>query len=246
MTPRLMTVSWSHFCEKARWALQRGGEPFEERAHLAIFHYLPNILARGGIQVPTLVTEQGVIGDSTEILQWISHHPGGAWLYPPGIAEEVLALEERCDEIIGPAARRIAYFYVNQDPSLPAAMDLSSVPRWERAILSTVLPAAAIYLRWRLAITEEAVQDDRLRIFALLDELAVQLADGRPYLCGQTFTAADLTLAALLSPVILPPQLPELPRIAALGAEYRGLVDAVRAHPVGSFALRLYREERGR
>ena len=30
------------------------------------------------------------------------------------------------------------------------------------------------------------------------------LADGRPFICGEKFTAADLTFASLAAPVILP------------------------------------------
>lgn len=36
-----------------------------------------------------------------------------------------------------------------------------------------------------------------------VDEL---LADGRPYICGRRFTAADMTFAALGGPMVSPPQ----------------------------------------
>jgi hypothetical protein len=36
-----------------------------------------------------------------------------------------------------------------------------------------------------------------------VDEL---LADGRPYICGRRFTAADVTFAALGGPMVAPPQ----------------------------------------
>ena len=32
------------------------------------------------------------------------------------------------------------------------------------------------------------------------------LADGRPYICGRRFTAADVTFAALGGPMVAPPQ----------------------------------------
>lgn len=244
MTPRLITISWSHFCEKARWALERSGIAFEERAHLAIFHYGAVLLSRGGISVPTLETDDGTIGDSTDILKWIAARPQGAWLYPAACAEDALAVEERCDEVLGVGARRIAYFHVIRDAALARAMDLSSVPRWQRALLPWVFPLAGLFLRLRLRVTEATVAADRTRVFALLDELAARLADGRRFLCGDAFTAADLTFAALLTPILLPPEVPQLPRYDAVKPAYREVVDAVRAHAAGQWALQLYSDER--
>ena len=37
MTPTLITISFSHYCEKARWALDRCGIEFRERANLPLF-----------------------------------------------------------------------------------------------------------------------------------------------------------------------------------------------------------------
>lgn len=42
------------------------------------------------------------------------------------------------------------------------------------------------------------------QVFAAVAE---RLSDGRPYLMGESFTAADLTFAALAYPVLHPPQL---------------------------------------
>jgi glutathione S-transferase len=63
-------------------------------------------------------------------------------------------------------------------------------------------------------------------------------------LCGDHFTAADLTFAALVSPVLC--TTPEegygavLPSLEALDAEGRELVEEMRNHPAGQFALRMY------
>jgi glutathione S-transferase len=37
-----------------------------------------------------------------------------------------------------------------------------------------------------------------------LSQVDEALADGRPFICGETFTAADLTFASLAAPVVLP------------------------------------------
>ena len=47
MPARLVTIPISHFCEKARWALQRAGVPYVERPHLQIIHVLAARRAAG-------------------------------------------------------------------------------------------------------------------------------------------------------------------------------------------------------
>jgi len=80
-----------------------------------------------------------------------------------------------------------------------------------------------------------------------LDAAAGRLAEG-PYLCGAHFTAADLTFAALLAPVLC--ITPEegfgavLPSLDDLDEEARALVEETRSHPAGQFALRMFAEER--
>lgn len=73
----------------------------------------------------------------------------------------------------------------------------------------------------------------------------MRLEDGRRYLCGDAFTAADLAFAALAAPVIVPPEYgTPLPAPDELPAEMAAGVRAFRAHPAGEFASRLFREER--
>jgi len=47
--------------------------------------------------------------------------------------------------------------------------------------------------------------EDETIVFAEFDHIASLLRDGRPYLCGERFSAADLTFAALSASIIVPP-----------------------------------------
>jgi glutathione S-transferase len=49
---RLLTIPISHYCEKARWALDRLGLPYVEERHLQVFHYLRSYPLSGGPNVP--------------------------------------------------------------------------------------------------------------------------------------------------------------------------------------------------
>ncbi|MFZ4739137.1 MAG: glutathione S-transferase, partial [Bradymonadia bacterium] len=71
------------------------------------------------------------------------------------------------------------------------------------------------------------------------------LADGRSYLVGDTFSAADLTFAALTSPMVMPPAYAApLPPESEAPEGFRALVEAWRARPAGKWVTRLYARHR--
>jgi glutathione S-transferase len=80
---------------------------------------------------------------------------------------------------------------------------------------------------------------------AMFDDIAWRLYDGRQFLIGDRFTAADLTFAALAAPMLLPSRYGStLPPPEAMPAAAGREVRRLRSHPAGRFADRLYREER--
>ena len=68
---RLVTIPISHYCEKARWALERAGIPYREERHVQGIHRIASRRAGGAGTVPVLVTPDGPLGESDEILAWI-------------------------------------------------------------------------------------------------------------------------------------------------------------------------------
>lgn len=87
----------------------------------------------------------------------------------------------------------------------------------------------------------EALQEVR-RCFDAVGEL---LADGRRYLTGDAFTAADLSFASLAAPAVGQPY-GSAPGLGGdTPAAMRAEIEELRAHPAGRFALRLWAEERG-
>ncbi|MGZ4272698.1 MAG: glutathione S-transferase C-terminal domain-containing protein, partial [Solirubrobacteraceae bacterium] len=84
-----------------------------------------------------------------------------------------------------------------------------------------------------------------LSVDRVFDAVADRLADGRPFLLGDRFTAADLAFAALAAPMLLPSLYGSpLPPPDAMPPEAARHVRRMRSHPAGRFADRLYREER--
>ena len=98
-----------------------------------------------------------------------------------------------------------------------------------------------------LEVTPEKAAESETVVRATFDDVAARLADGRRYLVGERFTAADLTFAALAGAVLMPPEYSvPLPQPDVLPAEMAAVVRELRAHPAGAHALAMFREERRR
>jgi glutathione S-transferase len=113
--------------------------------------------------------------------------------------------------------------------------------------MSALWPAAVQWGKRELGISATSPSRDETSVREAFDAITERLADGRRYLCGDRFTAADLTFAALSAAVLVPPEYGvALPQPEILPAETASAVREFRAHPAGAYALRLFRDERRR
>jgi glutathione S-transferase len=245
---RLVTIPISHYCEKARWALERTGMRYREEPHVQIIHRLAARRAGGGITVPVLVTPDGVIGDSAAILDWVDERTAPEHrLYPaqPGERSEVEAVCRRLDAELGPAGRRLMYVHMLAERELMLSFNNQGVPAWEDRALRWGWPLATRFARHALGIRSGVEVQDEAIVWRELDFVAGLLADGRPYLFGERFGAADLTFAALSAPLVVPTVYGvTLPQPEQMVPSTAALVRRAREHPAGRYALRLVDEQR--
>jgi glutathione S-transferase len=245
---RLVTIPISHYCEKARWALQRAGLNYREEPHVQGIHRIYARGAGGSSTVPVLVTPDGALGESEQILEWVDAQIAPEYRLfgvEPAERERILALSRRLDERLGPTGRRLIYVRMFDQPELMLKFNNQGVPGWENRFIRYGLPLARRFIARALAITPGIEREDESTVWAEFDWVAEMLSDGRPYLLGERFTAADLTFAALAAPIVLPAVYGvALPPLESLDAPTKALVISGREHPAGAFALRLTDERR--
>jgi glutathione S-transferase len=255
VTHRLITIRFSHYCEKARWALDRYGVGYDEEGHLPGFH-LPAVrqVARGEpdkasspYSTPVLITDESdVLSDSRAIVRWASDRFGGGELYP---TEAVDRWEQRFHDRLGIHSRQMAYAFLFQAPSMLAELGRRNVGGLEGRAFALATPLMVGRLRRRMNIGDDALERSVKVIDEELGVVDDALSDGRAFLVHDRFTAADLAFACAAAPALIIQ--PEegygavLPRLEELPAPLAQLVEKWRARPAGRYALKLFRAERG-
>ena len=182
---RLITIPISHYSEKARWALDRAGLHYREERHIQGIHRVAARHAGGGATVPVLVTADGAIGESHEILVWTDAQvTSERRLFPaePGARAEVDALCRRLDDRLGPPGRRLVYVHMFRQPKLVFAFNDQGVPAWEDGMLRAGWPLMKRFVARALGIVPGGEAHDEAAVFHELDHVAELLSDGRPYL----------------------------------------------------------------
>jgi glutathione S-transferase len=243
--PVLWQYSFSNYNEKARWALDFKGLRHRRRSVMpGGFRGL--WMSRGDRTLPALDLDGERIIDSTAIIAALEARKPDPALYPADQQERrrALELEEYFDEHAGHDMRRVGFWELRQN--LDYGLDFMTTDqsplraRMARVRLRVAFPVVWSYMNRRYDFTEAAVERSRETLAAALDRIESERAGG-DYLVGESFTVADLTAAALLYPLVWPPEFPyELP-----DPPRWGFLEPMRGHPALGWISDMWRQHRG-
>jgi glutathione S-transferase len=256
---QLITIPFSHYNEKARWALQRFGVPFRERAYMPVLHFAPVMIAtrfgRHGkadrvstrFSTPVFVSDEGErICDSSEIVRWVcDRHADAETTLVPN--DECLAIEAELCAQLGPHARRVGYGLNFGDPKLAVELARRLVGPTQAFVFRVLRRPIVAAIYRNLRVDPERVErsiDVVRRVFA---ELGDRLG-GRRFLVGDRFTVADMAFATMAAPALMPTRAEgyagDLPGPDELAPRAAALARELRATAAGRHAMRLFAEER--
>jgi glutathione S-transferase len=244
--PVLWQFRFSHFNEKARWALDWKGVRHVRRSLVPGLH-IPRVMwVSGQKSVPVLVLDGRVIADSTRIIEALEAFRPEPPLYPrdPEQRRQALELEDHFDVQLGPHIRRAVFHALLLDPELSTNVLTLGFGPGTRRVYRALFPAIRAAMRMDMRVDAAGATRGWEQVVSALDRIEAAL---RPsgYLAGDAFSVADLTAAALLSPVLQPPEFSyRLPgALPPAAASFRA---SVADRPAFRWAAEMYRRHRGR
>ncbi len=192
----LLQFSTSHYCRKPRLALGYKKIPYQVKNLTPGLHILKIKPLTGLTTVPVLLPQQEgepkVVGDSTNIYKYLEKYQPQPPLFLTNLPEQKQAwlLEDWLDESIGTATRFIYYhFRANEGKNID--------PSWSSQMVINIV-------RKQYKINAYSVELAKNRLETGLEILSIW--QNKKYLVGNNISVADLTAAALLSPLALIPE----------------------------------------
>jgi len=185
------------------------------------------------------------VQDSPRILHWLAAIRAPFALLPAedAVRKDVLALEASFDEV-GEHVVRYAYSTTLDDhESVIRYWTLDSTPL-QRGFVRSAFSVLRFIFRRKLWMSRRSVARSRQKIEAGLDVLDGRIAAGQKYLVGEQLSAADITAAALLAPLVCPDEHP-IYGSARYRAGVAPLTVQWQERPAFRWVRQMYREHRG-
>ena len=210
--PVLYIFAISHYCEKARWALDYLGVDYRLQ-HLSPVSYIKFVRGLGmpDTSLPILVSGAQALQGSAQIIDWAEAHkgPAAASLELAIDRAEAREIERRLDDVAGVHLRRYYYSEALLDrPHTVRPIFARDLCWHQRLVLRLSWDKIRRYMIRGMDLGVAQGLESRDIVEAELDWLDNLLADRRAFLLGEQFSRVDLTAASLLSPLVLPPQHP--------------------------------------
>ncbi|OUM69626.1 hypothetical protein PIROE2DRAFT_57341 [Piromyces sp. E2] len=266
-TGKLITIPWDTHCEKVRWAMDLYQTKYVEYGYPYLLHvwYIIDEYSEAPptpqvVDVPILEFDNQVYKNgSTEIFTFLYSRALGSKLRIYS-KPEALTHEKYFDENLAPAAKTIFYDMVLPSKKLCEEIIFSSIHlnTW-RSIYRLIWPIAKMNMKNLLGVRNKKIQDDAWEkvenAFKYVDDLLAK-SDGE-FLLGKTMTAADITFAAHAIPILCPNTEEHIwfnenvigikcPSIKELPENLKSKVEYYRMRPSGAFAMKLYKNKRGK
>ena len=216
--PVLYVFAISHYCEKARWALDYLNIDYRLQ-HLSPLSYIKIVRSLGATDttLPVLSAGSLALQGSSQIIDWAeSKGKAGRESELCGLAVDSDAdlthsreIEQRLDELAGVHIRR--YYYSDallNEPQQICRIFCRNLPWHQQLMLRLAWNKICQYMIRGLDLGAEQGRESRQIIGTELDWLDELLAGNRRFLVGERFSRADIAAASLLSPLVLPPQHP--------------------------------------
>lgn len=186
------------------------------------------------------------LDQSALIIDWLeAKHPEVALLpQDAALREEALQIQSRFDEDLTPRMRRTVLDALLRQPGYFARVFADGGSAMRRLAYACTVPLAAPLVRKGNGIAGPETLADGHRAATEAFDFVARSSAATGYLCGGSFTLADLTAAASLAMLVRPPESPmHCPQ--PVGRDFAALVARYAQHPGAHWVRHIYANHRG-
>lgn len=241
----LVTMPPSHFCEKARWALDLQPRPYVEERFAPPFHRAALKKINAGYTVPALmVNKKDTFPDSNSILKWVDKQlPERQKLFAtdPVNGPMVIDFCQRCDAKLAPEVLTFVHTFMPR----PLFTDLmtAGVPADQAQKFRWMSPFIQFMFKHKHKMNPANFNQSVRRILKFFDDVDHLIHGGKNFLYCERFGAADITFCALAAPALFIAEYggSKFP-LENMPSNVQDEVKKLREHPAGKFAMSIYRD----
>lgn len=195
----------SHFCEKARWALDYKQIPYQTINLVPGLHQ--NATRKLGVKssVPIIQHDDKIVAGSKEIIDYLeaflSQRP--LILEDASLNKEIEEWERVLDTGAGINVRLVAYHILLEYPEIVKPFFSHNGPWYGSLFLMATFSKLRVVMRKLMNINQQSFSSSKQSLHHLLDTLSEHYSK-KEFLVGGQFTRADLTAASLFAPLVMP------------------------------------------
>ena len=240
----LHQFSSSHFNEKARWALDFKKVDHTRLGYLPGPHIPQMKKLSGQSATPVLEWDGEVVPGSTAIIEFIENKIPDNPLMPSDekARDQVSQWCERLDRELGPAVRSLVFASMINHSGYIVSVFGKKKSAVKLFFYRLTFPLLKPVIAKANGVNPENLKKAKEIVASYLDEIATA-TEPTGHLVGNSFTAADLTAAALIAP-LTNPQHPDMAKPEPIVPSFQALLDEYRNHPAISWVGRQYDEHR--
>lgn len=222
----LYELHWSHYCEKVRWALDFKKLDWK-KININAFtkEEMKNFPKTDQRHLVPLIHDsrtEKIIGDSSPILRYLEEaYPNSPRLFPvdPTEKEAMYKLLIELDSKLAVISRKLGYTQIIlENPGILSQLFLSTICKGLFTLpgvrrISGAFLAMLLIKRFRFELNESRYLYEELEKYLLT---IVEKLSRKKFLMNDRFSAADLTLAVYLRPLLIVPFFRDHPKLAKL------------------------------
>ena len=195
----------SHFCEKARWALDYKNLEHKKINLLPGIHVSKAKKMGGKSHVPVLKHNDQTVQGSAKIIDYLDSAFANNNLTPDEheLKQKASEWEHFADNKIGPQVRLVVYHIMLDYPQIMVPIMTQDGPFYGPFLIKKMYPKLQKKMREYMKIDANNAAKFNNELLKSVDDLANHY-ERHEFMVGDRFSRADLTAAALLAPIVMP------------------------------------------